>query len=187
MVPELPLMRAKRISKERGIPFRDARIITQDPSLADFFERCCSIYEDAKVIARWLLGETLRELKREGISIEETKISPDKLISLQKMVDKGKISLRTAREIFPEILREGKDPEEIVSKRGIGQISDPEEIERLVMETLKEREREVSEYRAGKERLFGFFVGQVMKKSRGKANPSLVNKILKEKLPLPKG
>ncbi|MGB2697763.1 MAG: hypothetical protein WBD28_07890 [Candidatus Zixiibacteriota bacterium] len=140
------------------------------------------ILTDSMIFGYWVMSEVLRELKQRKIGIKDFKLTSEGLTDLLQLIDENLISTKIAREVFREMVQTGKSAEEIVEKKGLSQLSDKDEIQSLVNSVLDENEEQVKRYMAGKEKLFGFFVGEVMKKSKGKANPNLVNEILKEKL-----
>jgi aspartyl-tRNA(Asn)/glutamyl-tRNA(Gln) amidotransferase subunit B len=181
-LPELPDEKRGRFIREYDIPEYDARVLTSSKALADFFEGCIKEYRKPKVISNWIMGDLLRELKLSGADIDESPLKPFHLSRMIRMIDEGTISGKIAKTVFEEMYRTGKDPEMIVKEKGLVQISDETEIERFVERVIIENPEEAEAYRGGKERLLGFFVGQVMKLSGGKANPAAVNEMLKNRL-----
>ena len=181
-LPELPSQKMQRFIKEYKIPACDAEVLTGSKDLAEWYERGFKFYPHPKILGNWVMGEVLRELKQRKIKINDFRLTSEDLADLLKLIDENLISTRIAREVFKEMVRTGKSAQEIVEKKGLSQLSDKDEIQSLVDSVLVENEEQVMLYMAGKEKLFGFFVGKVMKKSKGKANPNLVNEILKEKL-----
>jgi aspartyl-tRNA(Asn)/glutamyl-tRNA(Gln) amidotransferase subunit B len=181
-LPELPEAKKERFLRDYGIPEYDAEVLTTSKPLANYFEACLQIYNKSKVVSNWIMSELLRELKRDEREIEECPVSAPHLAEMLKMIDDGIISGKIAKSVFEEMYRSGKRAEEIVKEKGWVQVTDSAEIERTVEQVLAANPKEVEAYRKGKEKLFGFFVGQVMKATQGKANPQLVNDLLKEKL-----
>ncbi len=181
-MPELPAVRAERYVSEYGLPDYDARVLTSDRQLAEFFEECTGIYGDAKKVSNWVMGELLAWLNESGSDLEGCKATPAALAELLGMVDGGEVNANTAKEVFAEICSTGAAPAEIVKEKGLGQISDESELEQLAAAVLEENPKQLEQYRAGKEKVIGFFVGQVMKKTGGRANPKLVNQVLRKKL-----
>jgi aspartyl-tRNA(Asn)/glutamyl-tRNA(Gln) amidotransferase subunit B len=181
-LPELPAAREKRFISEYGLPEYDAGVLTSSRRLADYFEGCLKLFPQAKTVSNWVMGELLRELNNSGTPVEQSPVSPERLISLLELVERGTVSLKAAREIFPEVYASGKTPEQIVQEKGLTQLSDEGALEKLVDEAIAKNAQQVAQYRAGKEAVLGFFVGQVMKASGGKANPAKVNELLKRKL-----
>jgi aspartyl-tRNA(Asn)/glutamyl-tRNA(Gln) amidotransferase subunit B len=181
-LPELPLARKNRFVEDYGLPAYDAGILIQTPQMASFFEETVMLFPQPKAVSNWIMGELLRLLKEDKKEIQESSVTPDHLSQLLKLVEEGTLSGKMAKEVFEEMYRKGEPPGKIVKDRGMTQIADPGLIEELVEQVLQEHPGEVEDYRGGKEKLLAFFVGQVMKASRGKANPGLVNELLKKKL-----
>ncbi len=181
-IPELPDVRQKRYIEELEIPEYDAEVITADREMADFFEAVVKDYDDAKTVSNWMMGEFLRLLNEENILINEVKFTPENLAQMLKMQDEGTISSKIAKTVFEEMFATGKDPDTIVEEKGLKQISDDSELEGIIDQVLEENQSAVEDYRGGNKNVIGFFVGQTMKATRGKANPQMVNKILRRKL-----
>jgi len=181
-LPELQEAKKKRFIKEHELPEYDANILTSSKPLADYFEKCVKIHPNAKGISNWIMTELMRELNNREMEPDECPITPGHLASLIKMIDQGTISGKIAKQVFPEMLDSGKLPEEIVREKGWLQISDEEEILKIVNQVLEENSDTVKTILAGKDKAIGFLVGQVMKISRGKANPGIVNRILRQKI-----
>lgn len=184
-VPELPSARHQRFIADYGLPEYDAGVLTASRPLADYFEACVKLFGQPKTVSNWVMGELLRELNNAGLSADASPVSPERLVSLLQLVEKGTISLKVAREIFPEVYASaasGKTPEQIVQEKGLLQVSDEGALEKIIEEVMAKNQAQVAQYRSGKETVLGFFVGQVMKASGGKANPGKVNELLKRKL-----
>ncbi len=181
-LPELPEARRDRFIVEYGLSAYDASLLTADKAVADYFEACVQTYPQAKTVSNWITGELFRLLKETETSIEEVRITPAALAELLTLVEKDTINQNTAKAVLGEMFQSGRAAAEIVAERGLAQISDADELGRVIDEIIAVNPDEVAEYRAGKERLFGWFVGQVMKATRGKANPQLITELLKEKL-----
>jgi aspartyl-tRNA(Asn)/glutamyl-tRNA(Gln) amidotransferase subunit B len=181
-LPELPGERKERFIREYQLPPYDAGLITGTKALADYYEQCVKLYPKTKIVSNWLMGEVLGRLRSEGQEIEQCPVTPELLAGMLKMIDKGTISGKIAKDVFNQIWDTGRSAEDIVKEKGLIQVSDATEIEQMVDRVLADNPAEVEQYRAGKEKLMGFFVGQVMKASGGKANPQMVNEILKKKL-----
>ncbi len=181
-VPELPAARMRRFVTEYGLPEYDAGVLTTSKALADYFEACVRLYNRPKTVSNWVMGELLRELNNAGTDVTESPVSPERLVSLLKLVDDGTISLKIARDIFPELYASGKEPEQIVKEKGLMQLSDEGALLAVIDAILEQHPTQVAQYRSGKEQVWGFFVGQVMKASGGKANPGKVNELLKRRL-----
>ncbi|WP_018249225.1 Asp-tRNA(Asn)/Glu-tRNA(Gln) amidotransferase subunit GatB [Orenia marismortui] len=181
-LPELPDVRQERYVTEFGIPEYDAGVITADREMADFFETVVSEYDDAKTASNWMMGDVSKLLNEEGISIAEAKFTPEDLAKMLNLMDEGTISSKIAKTVFEEMFATGKDPDTIVEEKGLKQISDTSELEDIIDQVLEENQSALEDYRGGNKNVFGFFIGQTMKATRGKANPGVVNKILREKL-----
>lgn len=181
-LPELPEARRGRFMAEYGLSAYDASVLTADKAIADYFEACVKAYPQAKTVSNWITGELFRLLKETETPVEEVKVTPAALAELLTLVEKGVINQNTAKTVLEEMFRSGRAAAEIVAEKGLAQISDADELGRVIDEVIAAHPGEVAEYRAGKEPLLGWFVGQVMKATRGKANPQLVTSLLKEKL-----
>ena len=181
-MPELPEARRKRFMAEYGLSFSDASQLTSERSLADYYEKAAEASGNPRVAANWLRSELLRELEAAGLQASASPIGPDELGKLLRMIDEEKISGKQGKEVLLEMFRTGKSAASIVEEQGLAQMSDTTEIDLIIEEVLAANQQQLARYRAGKEALFGFFVGLVMKASKGKANPKVVNEQLKEKL-----
>jgi aspartyl-tRNA(Asn)/glutamyl-tRNA(Gln) amidotransferase subunit B len=181
-LPELPMAKLKRFTSDYGIPMADAEVLVDSPELAEFYDACVSGYRDPKVVANWLTTELLRLLNATGKSLGETSLTPGHVCGLLEMVDAGTINRNTAKAVFEEMFSTGKTALEIVRQKGLEQVSDEAAIESIVNRVLEANPNEVKRFRAGEVKLLSWFVGQVMKETRGKANPATVNKLLQEKL-----
>ncbi|WP_333870787.1 Asp-tRNA(Asn)/Glu-tRNA(Gln) amidotransferase subunit GatB [Desulforamulus putei] len=181
-LPELPDQRRARYIREYGLPEYDASILTLTKEMSDYFEEVIQHYHTPKAVSNWMMGEMARLLNAGGMDITRCKIKPTQLAELLKLIDKGTISGKIAKTVFEEMFASGKDPEAIVKEKGLVQISDEGALAAVVDEVIAANPKSVQDYRGGKTQAIGFLVGQVMKATRGKANPDLVNKLLKEKL-----
>ncbi len=181
-LPELPDARKKRLIEVDGLPEYDATVITSTKALADFYDRTVEKYKDAKTVSNWIMGEFSRLLNANNLEVSETKVTPDGLAKLLGLIENGTISGKIAKQVFEEMFSTGDDPAEIVKKKGLVQISDQGQLEGIIAEVVANNPKSVEDYKNGKEKAIGFLVGQVMKATRGKANPGMVNKLLKEKL-----
>lgn len=181
-LPELPAVRTKRFVSDYGLPEYDATILTASKNMADYFEVCVKQFDQPKTVSNWVMGELMRELNSSGTDISASPVTPERLVSLLQMVDKGIISLKVAREIFPELYSSGKTPEQIVQEKGLTQISDEGALAKIIAEVLSKNPGQVAQFKEGKQQVLGFLVGQVMKASGGKANPGKVNELLKKTL-----
>ncbi|MCI0527226.1 MAG: Asp-tRNA(Asn)/Glu-tRNA(Gln) amidotransferase subunit GatB [Nitrospira sp.] len=176
-LPELPQAKRERFVREYSIPEYDAEVLTAEKPIADYFETCAKNYKNYKNLSNWILTELLRELKSDG-----RQVGPEDLVKLLTLMDQGTINRNTGKKVFEEMSKTSKSPEEIIREQGLTQLSDDHAIELLIDNVLAANPKELAGYRQGKEKLFGFFVGQVMKQSDGKANPAKVNELLKKKL-----
>ncbi len=181
-LPELPDAKRQRFITQYGLPAYDAQVLTSSKELADYFEAVLADFSQPKVVSNWIMSELLRELKRDERDIAECPVPPEHLAELLRLMDKSVISGKIAKSVFKEMYETGASAGTIVKEKGLEQVTDEGAIEAVVAEVLAECPEEVEAYRKGKEKLLGFFVGQVMKKTRGKANPKLVNEILRKKL-----
>jgi aspartyl-tRNA(Asn)/glutamyl-tRNA(Gln) amidotransferase subunit B len=182
-LPELPQARRERYVRDFALSPYDAAAITASRETADYFERMVSkLPKDAKLCANWVMGELSARLNREDMEIEQTPVAADRLAGLLARIADGTISGKIAKEVFDAMWTGMDDADRIIEARGLKQISDSGAIEKIVDEVLAANAQQVSDYRAGKEKAFNSLVGQVMKTSKGKANPAQVNEILKKKL-----
>ncbi|MFW6127019.1 MAG: Asp-tRNA(Asn)/Glu-tRNA(Gln) amidotransferase GatCAB subunit B, partial [Thermodesulfobacteriota bacterium] len=181
-LPELPAARAERFQTELGLPAYDAEVLTGDKALADYFEACLEEFPQPKQVSNWVMGEVMRELKKEETGIAALKVSPQNLGRLLTLVDKGTISGKIAKTVFEEMISTGHDPEEIIQEKGLAQISDAGALEAQAREILAAHPKEVAEYKAGKTKVLGFFVGQLMRRTKGQANPRLANEVFRKLL-----
>ncbi|MFS8085851.1 MAG: Asp-tRNA(Asn)/Glu-tRNA(Gln) amidotransferase subunit GatB [Acidobacteriota bacterium] len=181
-LPELPGPRAKRFSEQYGLSFADAGQLTAERTLADYFESAVQASGNARATANWIRSELLRELENAGITAEKSPIPAAELGALVRLIDEGNISGKQAKDVLVEMFASGKTAAAVIEERGLVQVSDTGEIDRVIGEVMAASPNQLEQYRAGKETLFGFFVGQVMKASKGKANPKVVNERLREKL-----
>ncbi len=180
-LPELPEERFARLV-ELGLPAYDAEIITSSKDLADFYDSAYAHYKDAKTLSNWIMGDFMKMLNVNNLRANESKVTPDNLAGLLSLIDKGTISGKIAKEVFEEMFTSGKKAAEVVAEKGLEQISDSGEIEKVIDRVIAANPGPVEDFRNGKTQAIGFLVGQVMKETRGKANPQAVNKILREKL-----
>ncbi|NWF54526.1 MAG: Asp-tRNA(Asn)/Glu-tRNA(Gln) amidotransferase subunit GatB [Syntrophaceae bacterium] len=181
-LPELPDRKKERFIHDYGIPEYDAEILTSSKALANYYEECLRTYPRPKIVSNWIMSELLRELKRDEREMEECPVPAGNLGEMLKMIEEGVISGKIAKSVFEEMYQTGRGAQDIVQEKGLVQVTDTSAIERAVDQVLAAHPREVEAYRKGKDKLFGFFVGQVMKATQGKANPAGVNELLKKKL-----
>ncbi|MFQ5717573.1 MAG: Asp-tRNA(Asn)/Glu-tRNA(Gln) amidotransferase subunit GatB [Nitrospinales bacterium] len=181
-IPELPEQKRKRFVRDYGIPEYDAGVLTSSKALADYFEECASLYDKPKIISNWIMSDLLRELNNDRREITDCPIRPEALADMLKLADRGIINGKIAKTVFSEMYKTGKPAGTVVKERGLTQITDASQINKIIEEIIAANPKQVNDYRNGKEKLFGFFVGQAMKASKGQANPARVNEALKEKL-----
>ncbi len=181
-MPELPFERRKRYKEEYEIPDYDIGILSGAPDLADYYEETLKEGTDPKKTANWIINELLAKLKEDGIDISGCPLSPENLGELIRLIESETISGKIAKDIFDEVYRKDLSPEKVVEEKGLKQITDDDAIREIILKVMDENSDAVRDYRDGKEKVLGFLVGQVMKETKGKANPQTVNKILKEEL-----
>ena len=181
-LPELPAVKRHRYADDLGLSQYDARVLTDERPMADYFEAVVSAGADAKLAANWITGDIAAHVNSTRLSFAALPFRPEQLAEMVQLIDGGKISGKIAKEILPELLNKGGSPKTIVDERGLGMISDPAVITAIVDELLAAHPDEAEAFRGGKNKLQGFFVGQLMKKTRGKADPKLANQILSKKL-----
>jgi len=181
-LPELPDAKKARFVRDYDLPEYDSGVLTTSKDLGAYFEAAVARYPHPKKVSNWIMAELMRELKQDDREIDQCPVSPAALADLLHLVDQGVISGKIAKSVFEEMYATGKAPGVLVEEKGLKQVSDQGAVARVVDEVLEAHSQEVKEYRAGKEKLFGFFVGQVMKRTQGKANPKLVNDLLRERL-----
>ncbi len=181
-LPELPAAKQQRFMANYGLPAYDAGVLTGSRALADFYEACVAAYHDQKVVSNWVMGEFLKLLKAHNLEVAASRLTPSHLVAMLKLIDQGTISGKIAKTIFEEMFLSGGRPEEIVKARGLVQISDEGELGAVVRQVLEDHPGVAEDYRNGKEKALTFLVGQVMKATRGQANPQLVNRLIKERV-----
>jgi len=181
-MPELPDAKRARFVSEYGIPEYDAEVLTLSKAMASYYEEVAKLSGQPKLASNWVMGDVMRELKNDAIEIEDCPLEPARLAGMLKLIEDGTISGKIAKTVFEEMYRSGKDADTVVKEKGLVQIADTGAIEKLIDEVMAANPDKVADYRGGKVALFGFFVGQVMKVSGGKASPAMVNDLLKKKL-----
>ena len=181
-IPELPDEKKVRFVNEYNLPAYDADFLTSSRELADYFEACVKDFPNSKQVSNWIMGSLMGLLNVQDKSIAESPISSKDLAQLLKLIDKKTISSKIAKTVFDEMAQTGSPPKEIVAKKGLVQVTDESAITAVVLKVIQQCSTEVKDYKNGKTKLFGFFVGQVMKETKGKANPKMVNEILKKVL-----
>ena len=181
-LPELPHAKKNRFMKEYSLSEYDAGVLTQSQDLAHFFEETLEHVGDPKLVGNWMMGDVLRRLKDEEKEIEDLHLKSKDLGDLINLVKEGKINNNTGKKVLREMFETGKTPGDIVQEKGLIQISDQGELEKMVEEILDANPQSIEDFKNGKDRAIGFLVGQIMKASKGKANPQLVNKLLMERI-----
>ena len=181
-LPELPEQKQHRLIEEHELSAQEALQLTHSREISDFFEEAVGAGASPRTVLNWILGDLARLLKQSGEKLSDTCLMPQGLANLIQLVDKGTISIRIARQVFGIMIKTGEEPEAIAAQQGWSQISDQEQLSGIVGEVLLEHPGELRAYREGKTGLLGFFVGQVMRRTRGQANPKLVNELLQEQL-----
>ncbi|MEW5977211.1 MAG: Asp-tRNA(Asn)/Glu-tRNA(Gln) amidotransferase subunit GatB [Acidobacteriota bacterium] len=181
-MPELPEAKKQRFVQQYQIPEYDAGVLTTTRALADFFEETVKLCQNAKAASNWIMGDLLRDLKEFNTPITGSPVKPGQLAELVMLIDQGEISGKMAKDVFEAMFREAKPPQQVIQEKGLKQITDSGEIERVIREVIAANQKSADQYRQGKKTVFGFFVGQVMKATRGQANPQLVNELLKNLL-----
>ena len=181
-LPELPAAKRQRYETEIGLSAYDARVLTDDRAVAEYFEATLACGAAFKPAANWIMGDITAYLKNEKLTITDISLSPPELAELISLIESGTISGKIAKDILPELLAKGGSPKQVVESKGLIQISDTSALEKIIDEVIAAYPDELQKYRAGKKKLLGFFVGQVMKNSGGRADPKLTNQLLEAKL-----
>jgi aspartyl-tRNA(Asn)/glutamyl-tRNA(Gln) amidotransferase subunit B len=181
-LPEQPRERRARFVQEHGLPEYDARVLVADKAVADYFEATVRLVHKPKAVSNWVMTEVLRTLTEQGVGIESLRLSPEALAELVDLTESRAINSNTAKEVFAEVLRAGGSPRQIVASRGLGQVSDRGALEALVNQAIAENARSADDFRKGKTAALKFLVGQIMRLSRGKADPQVAAELLERKL-----
>jgi aspartyl-tRNA(Asn)/glutamyl-tRNA(Gln) amidotransferase subunit B len=181
-IPELPDARQKRYIENLGLPGYDAMVLTQSKKMSDFFEESLTKEADPKQVSNWLMGEVSAYLNANYKEIDEVPLTSEGLAKMIQLIEKGTISSKIAKKVFKEMIENGGDPEQIVKDKGLVQISDEGELLKIVTVIIDNNEQSVVDFKNGKDRAVGFLVGQIMKETKGKANPQMVNKLILEEL-----
>ena len=180
-IPKLHNERFRIYTNEYSINEKDAYTIVRDKNISDYYEECLSLSGDPKLVSNWLTGSVIGYLNKYSLTIDEIKMRPKMLVELINLINSGKISGKQGKEVFEKVMDTGKEPTVVISELGLSQIGDEETIRGIVLEVIDENKALVDDYKNGK-RVFDYFIGQIMKKTKGRANPSLASKILKEEL-----
>lgn len=181
-LPELPDARRQRFVTQYGLPDYDADVLTASRALADYFETTVQLYNQPKVVSNWVMGDFMRELNRSHLLPQQAPVTPAHLAGMLQLVQDGVISGKIAKTVFDEMSRTGKSARTVVEEQGLVQMSDSAALESIIQQVIDDNPAQVQDYHAGKQKLLGFFVGQTMKATQGKANPKLVNDLLKQLL-----
>ena len=181
-VVELPFHRYQRFISEFHLPGYDAGVLTDSRQLADYFEECVRNFPHPKVVSNWIMGEFLRLVKKAAGPLQKIKVKPLMLAHLLEEVRKGAISGKLAKEVFQKMFQSGKSAEEIISQEKLGQINNEKELEEIIQRVMMQNLKAVTDFKKGKDKALFFLVGQAMRETKGRANPDLVNKLLKEKM-----
>lgn len=181
-LPDLPAQKRQRYESELGLSAYDARVLTDDRTVAEYFEATVAAQANAKLAANWIMGDIAAHLNTEKLSITEIALKPLVLAELVELIEAGTISSKIAKDILPELLAQGGSAKELVASKGLTQISDTGALEAAIEEVMAANPKELEQYRNGKTKLLGFFVGQVMKKTGGRADPKMTNQLLSKKL-----
>ncbi len=181
-IPELPEERRQRFVKEYDLAHEEALLLTQTRQFAEYFETAVKTYDRPTAIFNWMMGDLMGHLKKDNREIQECLVKPEHLAKLVRLIDKGEISGKMAKQVFEKLCESGDDPETIISREDLQQISDEDQLASIVHRVLESNPEKVKAYRTGKEGLLGFFMGQVMKETRGQANPQMVSQMLEGKL-----
>ncbi|MBO8157213.1 MAG: Asp-tRNA(Asn)/Glu-tRNA(Gln) amidotransferase subunit GatB [Bacillaceae bacterium] len=181
-IPELPDARKKRYIEDLGLPAYDAGVLTSTKEMSDFFEETIQAGADAKQASNWLMGEVSGYMNKHQKELHDLALTPEALAKLIQLIEKGTISSKIAKKVFAELVEKGGDPEKIVKEKGLVQISDEGKLKEIIGGILDENQQSIEDYKNGKDRALGFLVGQVMKATKGQANPQMVNKILREEM-----
>ena len=181
-IPELPSVKAKRFEKQYSLPKYDSSFLANNKDLADYFEQCCKHYDNAKNIANWIMSDFSALLNKEKMTIKDSRVTPENLCKMLGIIDKGKINSKIAKSVFEEMFSTGGNPQKIIEDRGLEQISDEGLLEAIIEEVIKDNPGAVEQFKEGKDKAIGFLIGRVMAKTKGKANPGIVNDIITKKL-----
>ncbi|MGB6606186.1 MAG: Asp-tRNA(Asn)/Glu-tRNA(Gln) amidotransferase subunit GatB [Atribacterota bacterium] len=181
-LPELPEARRKRFIKDYQIPEYDAEILTSSKALGDYYEKAVSLYSDSKVLSNWIMGELIRYLNEEKVEIKDSPVSPEKLVGMLKLMDEGIISGKMAKDVFEKMFKTGKDASQIVKESGITQITDENELIKIVDKVVNENPKSVEDFNQGKEKALNYLVGQVMRYTKGRAKPDFIFEAIKQRV-----
>jgi aspartyl-tRNA(Asn)/glutamyl-tRNA(Gln) amidotransferase subunit B len=181
-IPELPAQKRSRYETQLGLSAYDARVLTDDREVAEYFEAAVAAGANPKLVTNWVTQDIAAYLNNNKLTISEIALKPEVLAELVNLIEKGTISGKIAKELLSELIAKGGSAKELVEKKGLIQISDPAELEKIIDELIAANPKEVEKFRSGKTNVKGFFVGQVMKKTSGRADPKLTNQLIDKKL-----
>ena len=181
-LPELPLVKRERFVRDYQIPAYDAGVLTADKALANYYEEVVKLCAKPKVASNWIMGDVMKFLNEDKLDIHQCPIKAQSLANMIRLIEEGAISGKMAKEIVEDMYKTGKSPQMIIEEKGLVQITDEGELVKTITAIIEANPGQLKDYRGGKEKLFGFFVGQAMKATQGKANPQLVNELLKKML-----
>ncbi|MBC7293676.1 MAG: Asp-tRNA(Asn)/Glu-tRNA(Gln) amidotransferase GatCAB subunit B, partial [Thermoleophilia bacterium] len=181
-LPELPAARKQRLISQYGLPAKDAALLAANKPLGDYFEALAAAVGDARLAANWVLGDLSGYLNAAGLEVADSAVDTAALAELLGLIKEGTLSGKMAKEVFAAMVETGKGAKELVQERGLGQISDAAALEAIVVRVVAANPGPAEEFRQGRDRVLGFFVGQVMKETKGQANPQLVNELLRKHL-----
>lgn len=181
-LPEMPAKRRERYINELELPEYDAMVLTQTKEMSDFFDATIANGADAKLASNWLMGEVSAYLNSEKLTLDQVKLTPENLAGMIQLIVDGTISSKIAKKVFQELIKNGGDPKVIVKEKGLIQLSDPAQLLPMINEVLDNNAQSVEDFKNGKDRAVGFLVGQIMKATKGQANPGVVNQLLQQEL-----
>ncbi|HXK70098.1 MAG TPA: Asp-tRNA(Asn)/Glu-tRNA(Gln) amidotransferase GatCAB subunit B, partial [Caldisericia bacterium] len=181
-LPELPHNAYMRLIENFSLSNEEAKLLTSSKDILSFFDGCTKLYKDYKTIVNWISSEILKNLNKMNKSLKDVPLNPENFTKMLTLINEGKISGKIGKTILEEMMLTGKEPDDIIKEKGLFQLSDSDALESIIEEIIANNPKEVSIYRSGKKNLFGFFMGEAMKKTNGKANPQLLKEIMLEKL-----
>ncbi|MFD1672961.1 Asp-tRNA(Asn)/Glu-tRNA(Gln) amidotransferase subunit GatB [Agrilactobacillus yilanensis] len=181
-IPEMPEKRRARYVQEFGLPEYDANVLTATKEMSDFFDAAVAQKADPKLISNWLMGEVNAYMNDKKLDLQETKLTPENLATMVKLITDGTISSKIAKKVFKETITNGTEPKEYVEAKGLAQLSDPAKLTPIIDGVLDSNQQSIDDFKNGKDRAIGFLVGQIMKQTKGKADPKVVNQILMTEL-----
>lgn len=181
-IPEMPAKRRERYTKEFGLPDYDAMVLTLSKEMSDFFDQTVAAGADPKLASNWLMGDISAHLNSQKIELHDLKLTPESLAEMIRLIEDGTISSKLAKKVFLLLANEGGTAKGVVEKHGMVQLSDPSQLLPIIQDVLANNQQSIEDYKNGKDRAVGFLVGQIMKQTKGKANPGVVNQLLQDEL-----